>query len=123
MKRKLNLTKRRDCYNNHRKNKIRGKMAHVRKTRSPAAPSVHDQPDPDLIHEINTAQENPEAHPPRPQQTPSALHRRQHNHDHSQTPARTAIPPNPDHPRHSQPDVGPPRHSNLDSSARKLTQQ
>ena len=51
------MTKRGDYYNNHRQNKIRGKTAHVRKTRSPASPSVHDPPDLDLIHEINTTQE------------------------------------------------------------------
>ena len=33
-------------------------MANVGKTRSPAIPSVHDPPDPDLIHQINTTQEH-----------------------------------------------------------------
>ena len=76
-----NLTKRRDYYNNHRQDKIRGKTAHVRNTRSPATSWTHKLSDPDLIPEICTTQESrgtpvkaiadtihtpPRAAPPRP---------------------------------------------------------
>ena len=83
------FTKRGDYYNNLRRDEIRGKMVHVRNTRSPATPSTHDPSDPELIPKINTTQE--------PRGTPAKV-------DTICTPPRAAAPwPPPDTSRHSHP--------------------
>ena len=88
-RKKFNLTKRGYYYNNHRQDNIGGKTAHVRKTRSPATPSIHDPPDPDPISEINTTQE--------PRGTPAKA-----TANTIRTPPRTAQPwPPPDTDPHS----------------------